>query len=208
MASGVLFLEDTHHKAIWNCPFCGNEYTASINHRTSGGTECPTCAKASKGERKVKAVLDELGVTYGIYSQSISREEDIENSKRFEAVYDRLLCCANDVPVIVLTHTPMRDWSKQQYNGNWIYISGHTHKNVMSIKKSGAIVLENNQFGYCGKFCRFKKFVLNHAVYDPLCDLEDGIHEISKLQYLDFMYIRKIPIPEMKRTGKFWAIKK
>lgn len=54
----------THHKAIWNCPFCGNEYTASINHRTLGGTECPTCAKASKGERKVKAVLDELGVTY------------------------------------------------------------------------------------------------------------------------------------------------
>lgn len=37
---------------------------ASINHRTSGGTECPTCAKASKGERKVKAVLNELGVTY------------------------------------------------------------------------------------------------------------------------------------------------
>lgn len=151
---------------------------------------------------------EEFNALNGIYSQSISREEDIENSKRFEAVYDRLLCCANDVPVIVLTHTPMRDWSKQQYNGNWIYISGHTHKNVMSIKKSGAIVLENNQFGYCGKFCRFKKFVLNHAVYDPLCDLEDGIHEISKLQYLDFMYIRKIPIPEMKRTGKFWAIKK
>ena len=54
----------THRKVIWNCPFCGNEYTASINHRTSGGTECPICAKASKGERKVKAVLDELGVTY------------------------------------------------------------------------------------------------------------------------------------------------
>lgn len=54
----------THHKAIWNCPFCGNEYTASINHRTSSGTECPICAKASKGERKVKAVLDELGVSY------------------------------------------------------------------------------------------------------------------------------------------------
>ena len=54
----------THRKVIWNCPFCGNEYTASINHRTLGGTECPICAKASKGERKVKAVLDELGVTY------------------------------------------------------------------------------------------------------------------------------------------------
>lgn len=151
---------------------------------------------------------EEFNALNGIYSQSTTREDDIENSKRFEAVYNKLLRCANDVPVIVLTHTPMRDWSKQPYNGNWIYISGHTHKNVMSIKKNGAIVLENNQFGYRGKFCRFKKFVLNHAVYDPLCDLEDGIHEISKLQYLDFMYIRKIPIPEMKRTGKFWAIKK
>ena len=151
---------------------------------------------------------EEFNALNGIYSQSTTREDDIENSKRFEAVYNKLLRCANDVPVIVLTHTPMRDWSKQPYNGNWIYISGHTHKNVMSIKKNGAIVLENNQFGYCGKFCRFKKLVLNHAVYDPLCDLENGIHEISKLQYLDFMYIRKIPIPEMKRTGKFWAIKK
>lgn len=54
----------THHKALWNCPFCGNEYTASVNHRTLGGTECPTCSKSSKGERKVKAILDELGVTY------------------------------------------------------------------------------------------------------------------------------------------------
>lgn len=151
---------------------------------------------------------EDFNALNGIYSQSISREKDIENSKRFEAIYNKLLRCANDVPVIVLTHTPMRDWSKQQCNGNWIYISGHTHKNVMPIKKNGAIVLENNQFGYHGKFCRFKKFVLNHAVYDPLCDLEDGIHEISKLQYLDFMYARKIPIPEMKRTGKFYAIKK
>lgn len=54
----------THHKVLWNCPFCGNEYAASVNHRTLGGTECPTCSKPSKGERKVKAVLDELGVTY------------------------------------------------------------------------------------------------------------------------------------------------
>lgn len=54
----------THHKAIWNCPFCGNEYAASVNHRTLGGTECPTCSKPSKGERKVKAVLDELDITY------------------------------------------------------------------------------------------------------------------------------------------------
>lgn len=47
-----------------HCPFCGNEYAATVNHRTLGGTECPTCSKASKGERKVKAVLDKLDITY------------------------------------------------------------------------------------------------------------------------------------------------
>lgn len=54
----------SHHKVLWNCPFCGNEYAATVNHRTLGGTECPTCSKPSKGERKVKDVLDELGITY------------------------------------------------------------------------------------------------------------------------------------------------
>lgn len=143
-----------------------------------------------------------------IYWGAVTREEDIENSKRFETIYNKLLYCANDVPVIVLTHTPMRDWSKQQYNSNWIYISGHTHKNMMAIKDNGAIILENNQFGYSGKFCCLKKFVLNYAIYNPLCDLDDGIHKISKLKYLDFMYTHKSPIQEMKQTGEVWVVKK
>lgn len=151
---------------------------------------------------------ENFNATNGIYSSAIARENDIEYSKHFEVAYNKLLRCACDIPVIVLTHTPMRDWSKQQYNGNWIYISGHTHKNVMAMQENGAIVLENNQFGYGGKTCTLKKFVLNHAKYDPLAEIEDGIHRISKLQYLDFMFVRKAPVPEMKRTGIFWVIKR
>ena len=151
---------------------------------------------------------ENFNATNGIYLRAITRENDIEYSKRFEAVYSKLLRCACDVPVVVLTHTPMRDWSKQQYNGNWIYISGHTHKNTMAMQENGAIVLENNQFGYGGKTCTLKKFVLNHTIYDPLSGIEDGIHKISKSQYLDFMFVRKAPVPEMKRTGIFWVIKR
>lgn len=151
---------------------------------------------------------ENFNATNGIYVSATTRENDLEYSRRFKAVYSKLLRCASDVPVIVLTHTPMRDWSKQQYNRNWIYISGHTHKNVMAMKENGAIVLENNQFGYGGKTCTLKKFILNHAKYDPLAEIEDGIHKISKLQYLDFMFVRKTPVPEMKRTGIFWVIKR
>ena len=30
--------------------------------------------------------------------------------------------------VIVFTHTPKENWSKDGYNPNWIYVNGHTHR--------------------------------------------------------------------------------
>lgn len=55
----------THKKVKWICPNCNQEYLASPHHRTSEDrTECPYCKKQSKGERKVKAILDKYGITY------------------------------------------------------------------------------------------------------------------------------------------------
>lgn len=55
----------THKKVKWICPKCLSEYFASPHHRTSKDkTECPYCKKQSKGERKVKAVLDKYSITY------------------------------------------------------------------------------------------------------------------------------------------------
>ena len=55
----------THKKVKWICPKCSSKYFASPHHRTSKAkTECPYCKKQSKGERKVKAVLDKYSITY------------------------------------------------------------------------------------------------------------------------------------------------
>lgn len=55
----------THKKVRWKCPDCGSIYEASPHHRTSGNrTGCPNCRKQSKGERKVKQVLDHYGISY------------------------------------------------------------------------------------------------------------------------------------------------
>lgn len=116
--------------------------------------------------------------------------------------------CAADVPVIVLTHTPMHDWSGQQYHPGWIYISGHTHQNFRSLDWNGAIRLEDNQLGYQAKDVKLKKFVLNHETYDPLVELPDGIHTISKVEYLDYNQAHKIVIPRFGHNGEIIALKK
>lgn len=144
----------------------------------------------------------------GIYNYALTRPEDIERSSRFEKIYNKMKQCAADVPVIVLTHTPMHDWSGQQYHPGWIYVSGHTHQNFRSLDWNGAIRLEDNQLGYQAKDVKLKKFVLNHETYDPLVELPDGIHTISKVEYLDYNQAHKIVIPRFGHNGEIIALKK
>lgn len=55
----------SHKKVKWICPNCNEEYWASPHHRTSKEkTECPFCKKQSKGERKIKKLLDEYEISY------------------------------------------------------------------------------------------------------------------------------------------------
>lgn len=55
----------THKKVKWICPNCNEEYFASPHHRTSKDkTECPLCKKQSKGERRIKNILDKYGIEY------------------------------------------------------------------------------------------------------------------------------------------------
>jgi len=55
----------THKKVKWICSCCNQEYLASPHHRTSKDkTECPFCKRQSKGERRVKKVLEKYNIAY------------------------------------------------------------------------------------------------------------------------------------------------
>lgn len=55
----------THKKVKWVCPHCNQEYLASPHHRTSKDkTGCPCCKRQSKGERKVKKILEKYNISY------------------------------------------------------------------------------------------------------------------------------------------------
>ena len=57
-------------------------------------------------------------------------EEDKKLTNKFNSLYTKLKDCLSNRKIIILTHHPKQDWSTDNYNSNWIYINGHTHKNV------------------------------------------------------------------------------
>lgn len=147
----------------------------------------------------------------GIYRGTVSREEDMVRSARFRAVYEKVLRCAGGVPVIVLTHNPMHDWSDNvHYNPNWIYVNGHTHRNAIIRKDDGTTVLSDNQVGYESKPLQFKYFTTKGR-YDPFAYLQDGIYQIAPEQYRAFNQARGVfmqykdtsPVYMVKRAGAY-----
>lgn len=53
-----------------------------------------------------------------------------------------------------------------------------------------------------------RNLVKNHETYDPLVELPDGIHTISKVEYLDYNQAHKIVIPRFGHNGEIIALKK
>lgn len=121
----------------------------------------------------------------------LSTEEDEAQSARFRALHDKLQKCAGDLPLIVVTHTPMRCWSNDAPNPGWVYISGHTHQNTIVRSEDGTCVLSDNQIGYETRPCRFKAFTWKYGS-DPFDDWGDGTYEISAREYRQFNYGRGI----------------
>ena len=143
----------------------------------------------------------------GLYRATVSTEEDIARSKRFRAVYEKVLASAKDIPVIVLTHTQMADWSDAQYNPKWIYVSGHTHQNTFLLQSDGTSVFSDNQVGYKPKPWHLNSFTINVHRYDPFKDYPDGIHQITRDQYVEFNRCQGITVQGMKYPGDLYVLK-
>lgn len=132
-------------------------------------------------------------------------EEDKKLTNKFNSLYIKLKDCLSNRKIIILTHHPKQDWSTDNYNSNWIYINGHTHKNVYE-KNSDKQLYADNQIGYFNEDVKLKKidYSLKCNIFN---DYEDGIHLISLEQYL--LFYRKMGYSiSCKIQGEFYLLKK
>ena len=143
----------------------------------------------------------------GLYRATVSMEEDIARSKRFRSVYEKVLASAKDIQVIVLTHTPMADWSDAHYNPKWIYVSGHTHNNTFLLEHNGAAIFSDNQVGYKSQPWHLNSFTIDMHVYDPFRGYPNGIHQITREQYVEFNRCQGIKMRDMRHSGDLYVLK-
>ncbi len=145
----------------------------------------------------------------GLYRKTIiSLDEDIRRANMFCAVYNKVKQCAYDKQIIVLTHTPVYDWTKEPCHENWIYINGHTHHNSIINNKNGAIVLSDNQVGYKPRKWKLNAFTTDRLRYDPFESYSDGIYKITSEEYKEFNQGRGISCDGCNYEGNLYALKR
>lgn len=141
-----------------------------------------------------------------IYRDAVkSLDEDKKLTKKFNRLYTKLKENIFNRKIIILTHHPKHDWSTDNYNPNWIYINGHTHKNIYE-KNQDKQLYADNQIGYFNENLKLKRisYSLKCNIFN---DYEDGIHLISLEQYL--LFYRKMGyIISCKLVGNFYLLKK
>lgn len=132
-------------------------------------------------------INEEFNVNQGIYRTSyITREQEKERSNKVDVVHQKLTEVACDKKVFFITHMPKEDWSTCNYNKNWFYVSGHTHKNNY-IENEDMKIYADNQVGYTNDSFGFK-YLMTSRDFDIFQDYSDGIYEITREQYKLFYY--------------------
>lgn len=143
----------------------------------------------------------------GIYRKTINRECEIKESKIFEDLYNHLHPILSKKNTIILTHTPKIDWCKKDNpEQNYIYVSGHTHRNFFHDDGEYRIY-SDNQIGYYNNNPHLKSFLIN-TDYDCFSDYDDGIFEITKEQYNDFYCGKNIPMSFQRQINSIYMLKK
>ena len=143
-----------------------------------------------------------------LYKGTVSFDQDIERSRRFRRIYEKLMRCAGDQRVIVLTHTRPNDWYPGKLNAGWIHVHGHTHKEYLVLEEDGTAVFADNQIGYSPRPWHLSGFNIDAKKYDSLGYLQDGIHHISRDDYLLFNRCQGIHTTYVRYPGEIYAIKR
>lgn len=142
-----------------------------------------------------------------IYKFAINREQEIEESKKFERLYEKICDNLSDRRVVIFTHMPQKDWCSNnvQIKG-FVYVSGHTHRNYF-YDDGDYRIYADNQIGYYQNSCRLKYFYLEDD-YDLFATYENGIYEIKREEYIDFNLGKHIHINFSRKFDKLYMLKK
>jgi predicted MPP superfamily phosphohydrolase len=143
----------------------------------------------------------------GIYRNILNRQEECQESRRCEEIYQKVLKIIPKRRVIVFTHMPLRDWCADDNKQiGYIYISGHTHRNYFY--DDGDIrIYTDNQIGYrCGRAAL--KCLYYDGEYNPFEGYEDGIYSISREKYIDFYRGKKIEMSFSRKISALYLLKK
>ena len=150
---------------------------------------------------------DEFNANVGIYRKTLNREQETEETYKFEALYKKVCDELSDKRIVVVTHMPLSDCcSNKMPQKGFVYINGHTHRNYFHDDGDYRIYADN-QIGYNHASTRLKYFYLEDD-YDIFSDYEDGIYEISRNDYLDFNRGKNITITFNRDFHKLYLLKK
>ncbi|MDY4187018.1 MAG: metallophosphoesterase [Candidatus Borkfalkiaceae bacterium] len=142
----------------------------------------------------------------GIYRNAISRQQEVEETRKFEALYKKVCSDLIGKRVVIFTHTPKSDWCADDVLiKNFVYVSGHTHRNYF-YDDGDYRIYSDNQIGYKQDKCRLKYFALEDD-YDVFEYYEDGIYPITREQYIDFYRGKNIMMTFYREFYKLFMLK-
>lgn len=150
---------------------------------------------------------EKFNANMGIYRDTINRQQEIQETHKFEELYKRVCADLSDKNVIVFTHMPQENWCSDAtpHNG-FVYVNGHTHRNYFYDDGSYRIYADN-QIGYKHELTRLKYFYFD-CDYELFVDYEDGIYEITREDYIDFYRGKNLSITFNRNFCKLFMLKK
>lgn len=149
----------------------------------------------------------EFNANNGVYRVTVDRNTEIQESTKFEQLYDKLIDVLVKKNTVIFTHTPKKDWcADENYHGDFVYVSGHTHRNMFfddGVKR----IYADNQIGYRNESPHLKSFLMD-GEYDYFGDYEDGIYEITSQEYQDFSRGKNISMTFNRQVNILYMLKK
>ncbi len=153
---------------------------------------------------------NEFNADNGIYQSTLTRDQEILESKKIEVLYNHFLAATRtlkDRVLVVVTHMPLENWKNNPaYEDGVIYISGHTHWNYFHDDGMQRIYADN-QNGYHGRHPSLK-CIYTDDIYDPFSSYSDGIYEITKTDYILFYRAKKMNMQLNRDFRTLYMLKK